>query len=66
MIGDYSFYHEIHVGAWLFFGGLAIYSMVKNITFNGMPLPSIALRTLDGTERCIRSFGYEDFKSRMS
>ena len=45
---------------------MAIYSMVKNNTFNGMPLPSIALRTLDGTERCIRSFGYEDFKSRMS
>lgn len=45
---------------------MAIYSMVKNNTFNGMPLPSIALRTLGGTERCIRSFGYEDFKQRLS
>ena len=66
IIGDYSFDRPLAVGDVLEFGDMAIYSMVKNNTFNGMPLPSIALRTLDGTERCIRSFGYEDFKQRLS
>lgn len=66
IIGDYSFDRPLAVGDVLEFGDMAIYSMVKNNTFNGMPLPSIALRTLDGTERCIRSFGYEEFKQRLS
>ena len=66
IIGDYSFDRPLAVGDVLEFGDMAIYSMVKNNTFNGMPLPSIALRTLGGTERCIRSFGYEDFKQRLS
>ena len=66
IIGDYSFDRPLAVGDVLEFGDMAIYSMVKNNTFNGMPLPSIALRTLSGTERCIRSFGYEDFKQRLS
>ena len=43
VIGDYSFDHEIHVGDRLVFEDMAIYSMVKNNTFNGMPLPGIAL-----------------------
>ncbi|WP_307993337.1 carboxynorspermidine decarboxylase [uncultured Clostridium sp.] len=66
IIGDYSFKEPLKIGDKLIFCDMAIYSMVKNNTFNGMPLPSIALRTLDGTERCIRSFGYEDFKQRLS
>ena len=47
------------------FCDMAIYSMVKNNTFNGMPLPSIYLNTADGELRLIKSFGYEDFKSRL-
>ena len=47
------------------FGDMAIYTMVKNNTFNGMPLPAIALRR-GGEVRVIRTFGYEDFKGRLS
>ena len=42
------------------------YTMVKNNTFNGINLPSIVLRTRDGLCRTVRSFGYEDFKTRLS
>ena len=45
---------------------MAIYSIVKNNTFNGMPLPSIVLKTKTGRLRTLRAFGYEDFKTRLS
>ena len=45
---------------------MALYTMVKTNTFNGMPLPSIVLRTREGACRLIRSFDYVDFKSRLS
>jgi carboxynorspermidine decarboxylase len=44
---------------------MAIYSMVKNNTFNGMPLPHILLLKKDGSFGTLRSFGYEDFKERL-
>lgn len=66
VIGDYSFEEELHVGDRLVFEDMAIYSMVKNNTFNGMPLPSIALLREDGTVEMVKQFGYEDFKGRLS
>ncbi len=66
VIGDYSFDHEIQVGERLIFEDMAIYSMVKNNTFNGIPLPGIALYREDGTLAKIREFGYDDFKRRLS
>ncbi len=66
IIGDYSFDHEIKVGDRLIFEDMAIYSMVKNNTFNGIPLPSIYLLKADGTAELIKKFGYEDFKNRLS
>lgn len=66
VIGDYSFDREIEIGDKLVFEDMAIYSMVKNNTFNGMPLPEIVLRKRDGSCEVIRSFGYEDFKGRLS
>ena len=44
---------------------MAIYSMVKNNTFNGMPLPSIAVRRKSGKVELLREFGYADFKTRL-
>lgn len=65
IIGDYTFDHEIHVGDRLVFKDMAIYSMVKNNTFNGIPLPSIY--RLSGTEcSLVKEFGYSDFKERLS
>ncbi len=66
VIGDYSFDHEVNVGDKLIFEDMAIYSMVKNNTFNGIPLPSIAAMDKDGECRIIKSFGYDDFKMRLS
>jgi len=66
VIGDYSFDHEIKPGDKLYFMDMAIYSMVKNNTFNGMPLPSIAIMDQAGECRIIKEFGYEDFKNRLS
>ena len=66
VIGDYSFDREIRIGDKLYFMDMAIYYMVKNNTFNGMPLPDIAVMHEDGECEVIRHFGYEDFKSRLS
>ena len=65
MIGDYSFARPLKVGDELVFEDMAIYTMVKNNTFNGMPLPSIALRTRSGSVRVLKRFSYADFKSRL-
>ncbi|MGN1094822.1 MAG: carboxynorspermidine decarboxylase [Eubacteriales bacterium] len=66
IIGEYSFDEIKNVGDRLVFGDMAIYSMVKNNTFNGMPLPDIAYRRRNGECETVRSFGYEDFKGRLS
>ena len=66
VIGDYSFEHSVNVGDKLIFEDMAIYSMVKNNTFNGMPLPDIVLLKKDGSTELVRRFGYDDFKGRLS
>jgi len=65
VIGDYSFDKPLQIGDRLTFGDMAIYTMVKNNTFNGMPLPAIAIEGTDGVCRVIRAFGYADFKERL-
>lgn len=65
IIGDYSFDEPLKNGDRLVFCDMAIYSMVKNNTFNGMPLPSIVWCGEDGTCKTVKSFGYEDFKCRL-
>ncbi|MDE6024818.1 MAG: carboxynorspermidine decarboxylase [Lachnospiraceae bacterium] len=64
IIGDYSFDEPLEIGQRLVFTDMAIYTMVKNNTFNGMPLPSIYINSGDKTE-LVKSFSYEDFKSRL-
>ena len=65
VIGDYSFDNPLNIGDRLVFCDMAIYSMVKNNTFNGINLPSILLADESGKVRLIKKFGYEDFKSRL-
>lgn len=64
-ISEYSFDKALNIGDRLVFCDMAIYSMVKNNTFNGMPLPSILLYKADGTIETLKEFGYEDFKCRL-
>ena len=64
IIGEYSFDSPLKEGEVLVFEDMAIYSMVKNNTFNGMPLPAIYLK--QGSDYALlKSFTYADFKSRL-
>ena len=65
-IGTYSFDAPLVVGSRVIFGDMAIYTMVKNNTFNGMSLPSIISVDAAGAWQVVRRFGYEDFKMRLS
>lgn len=65
VIGTYSFGEPLVAGDRLVFCDMAIYTMVKNNTFNGINLPSIAKVDGKGNVQLIKSFGYEDFKSRL-
>ena len=64
--GDYSFDKPLEAGDKLVFCDMAIYSMVKNNTFNGMNLPSIMLYSDEKGLELIKEFGYQDFKGRLS
>ena len=65
VIGDYAFPKKLAIGDRVVFLNMAIYTMVKNNTFNGVNLPHIAL--LDkGKIKVIKKFGYKDFKNRLS
>jgi carboxynorspermidine decarboxylase len=66
VIGEYSFDKPLNIGDTLIFEDMAIYSMVKNNTFNGMPLPSIAILHDDDNIETVKEFGYNDFKERLS
>ena len=66
IIGDYSFKEPLKVGDKLIFCDMAIYSMVKNNTFNGINLPSIVKYSEENGVEIIKEFGYEDFKGRLS
>ncbi|WP_297282803.1 carboxynorspermidine decarboxylase [uncultured Agathobaculum sp.] len=66
VIGEYSFDNTLRPGDQVVFEDMALYTMVKTNTFNGVPLPLIAIRRADGTDEAIRMFDYEDFKNRLS
>ncbi len=66
VIGDYSFSEPLEIGSRVVFLDMAHYTMVKNNTFNGVGLPSIAIAQRDGTLRMVRRFGYEDYRNRLS
>lgn len=65
IIGEYSFDKPLVEGDRLVFEDMAIYSMVKNNTFNGMALPDIVLKEVNGDCRVVKRFSYTDFKSRL-
>jgi len=65
-IGDYSFESVLSPGDKIFFDDMIHYTMVKSTTFNGVNLPSIGIWKEDNSFQLIKSFGYEDYKSRLS
>ena len=67
VIGDYSFPAPLNAGDRVEFLDMALYTMVKTNTFNGLALPSIATFDPDiGEFKLVKSFGYDDFKNRLS
>jgi carboxynorspermidine decarboxylase len=66
VIGDYSFDQPLKSGDEVVFQDMAHYTMVKNNMFNGVRLPSIALYTEADGLRVLRSFGYDEYRDRLS
>jgi carboxynorspermidine decarboxylase len=67
VIGDWSFERPLSVGERLAFLDMSHYTMVKTTTFNGIQLPHICtFEPLTGELEVVRSFGYQDFKNRLS
>jgi len=66
VIGEYSFDKPLAIGDKLIFTEMMQYTMVKNTTFNGMPLPDIGILRKNGEYEVIKSFDYQDFKNRLS
>ena len=66
VIGDYSFDCPLKAGDRLVFCDMAHYTMVKNNTFNGVNLPSIAVYNEKDGLKVIKKFGYHDYESRLS
>ena len=67
LIGEYSFPEPLRIGDRLVLCDMALYSFVKNTTFNGVELPSIYTFSREhGTVTLVRKFGYSDYRSRLA
>jgi carboxynorspermidine decarboxylase len=66
IMGDYSFDEPLKRGDKLIFMDMALYSIVKSTTFNGINLPDIAVVRRGGKQQLIKSFGYKDYRNRQS
>jgi len=66
IIGDYSFDHALKVGDKIILEDMIHYTMVKTTTFNGINLPSIAIKKYDGSFKIIRDYDYQSYKDRLS
>ncbi len=66
IMGDYSFDSPLNIGDKVIFEDQMHYTMVKATTFNGIKLPSIAIKRVNGAVEILRQFEYEDFKLRLS
>jgi len=66
IMGDYSFDEPLKIGDKIIFEDQIHYTFVKNTTFNGIKLPSLAILRKNGTLEIVKEFGYEDYKNRLS
>jgi carboxynorspermidine decarboxylase len=66
VIGKYSFDKPLERGDKLIFTDMALYSIVKNTTFNGINLPDIAVIRHENKMKTVRRFGYRDYRNRQS
>ncbi|HMD67723.1 MAG TPA: carboxynorspermidine decarboxylase [Chitinivibrionales bacterium] len=66
VFGTFRFKRPLRPGSIIRFADAAGYSMVKKNWFNGLSMPSIAVRRLDGSINVVRQFSYNDFKNNLS
>ncbi len=66
VMGDYSFDKELNIGDKIVFEDQIHYTFVKNTTFNGIALPSLALWTKENTLKVVKRFDYKDYADRLS
>lgn len=66
IMGDYSFDEPLKIGDKIIFEDQIHYTFVKNTTFNGIKLPSLALWTKEEKLTIVHEFGYEDYRNRLS
>lgn len=66
IMGDYSFDEPLKIGDKVIFEDQIHYTFVKNTTFNGIKLPSLAIWTKEGTLNIVHEFGYEEYENRLS
>lgn len=66
IFGEFKFNKPLQVGDRLSFEDAAGYTMVKKNWFNGVKMPSIAIRQLDGSIELVREFDYSDFEQNLS
>ena len=66
IMGDYSFDKSLEVGNRVIFEDQIHYTFVKSTTFNGIKLPSLAIKRRDGNIDIVKEFGYENYKNRLS
>jgi carboxynorspermidine decarboxylase len=66
IFGEFRFAEALKAGDRVSFQDAAGYTMVKKNWFNGVKMPSIAIRELDGQIRLVRDFDYDDFASALS
>ena len=66
VFGTYGFKSRLKVGSIIRFNDAGGYTMVKKNWFNGLKMPSIALKKSDGSIKLVRRFNYGDFVSSLS
>lgn len=66
VVGEYVFPQPLKIGDRVVFDDMIHYTMVKTTFFNGVKHPDIGILHLDGTYECVKSFGYEEFKAKLS
>ena len=66
IMGDYSFDEPLEVGSKIIFEDQIHYTFVKNTTFNGIKLPSLAILRKNGELDIVKEFGYENYRNRLS
>ena len=66
IFGTYRFPEKLQVGSLIPFADAAGYTLVKKNWFNGVPMPSIVVRRLDGKVEVVKTFDYEDYLHSLS